>query len=105
MGSNPTPSVYWIKQRTSRLKEISNLSIGSVAEVIGYKGSSSSYRTRLLSFGLTKGICFQVVRIAPLGDPIEIIVRDYRLTLRKDEADILIIREVPKDCGNCNFCK
>lgn len=84
---------------------LNNLPVGSIAEITGYKGKHSSYRAKLLSFGMTKGVCFQIVRVAPLGDPVEVIVRGYRLSLRKDEADILIVRKVPEDCDDCGFCK
>lgn len=44
---------------------------------------------RLLEMGLTKGTTLKVIRRAPLRDPIEVEVRGYRLTLRKDEARIV----------------
>ncbi|SHH78558.1 FeoA family protein [Sporanaerobacter acetigenes] len=46
----------------------------------------ASVRKRLLEMGVVPGIEVEVVGKAPLGDPIEIIVRGYKLTLRKDEA-------------------
>lgn len=46
----------------------------------------ASVRKRLLEMGIVPGIEVEVVGKAPLGDPIEIIVRGYKLTLRKDEA-------------------
>lgn len=52
------------------------------------------YRNRLIALGLLPGTEFVVSRIAPLGDPIEIIVRGVSLTLRKSEASILKIEEV-----------
>jgi Fe2+ transport system protein FeoA len=42
---------------------------------------------RLMEMGLIEGADVQVVRIAPLGDPIEVLVQNYRLSLRKVEAD------------------
>jgi ferrous iron transport protein A len=39
--------------------------------------------------GLTRGTRVMVIRVAPLGDPVELEVRGFRLTLRKDEADVL----------------
>jgi ferrous iron transport protein A len=44
--------------------------------------------------GLTPGIEFKVIRHAPLGDPVEIEVRGFKLSLRKQEADALIVEEV-----------
>lgn len=51
----------------------------------------SSVRQRLLEMGLTKGTVIEVIRFAPLGDPIEILVRGYRLSLRRVEAESVIV--------------
>ena len=52
---------------------------------------------RLLEMGLTKGTTLRVIRRAPLRDPIEVEVRGYRLTLRRDEASL--VQLVPSDAG------
>jgi ferrous iron transport protein A len=44
--------------------------------------------------GLIKGTEFQIARVAPLGDPVEIRVRGFALSLRRDEARTLLVREV-----------
>ncbi len=55
-------------------------------------GGNRRYRKRLLDLGLTRGVLIEVIRNAPLGDPIEINVREYKLSLRRAEAkDIFII--------------
>ncbi len=72
-----------------RLKD---LSAGDSAEVAGYAPGEAGYRDRLLAMGLTRGTSFTVVRIAPLGDPVEIDVRGFSLSLRKAEADVLLVR-------------
>lgn len=67
-----------------------NLRAGDVVRICGYtKDSKPLYRRRLLAMGLTKGIEFTVERVAPLGDPIQIRLRNFSLTLRKNEADLL----------------
>ncbi len=48
---------------------------------------------RLLEMGLTSGTGIRVVRRAPLGDPIEIAIRGYRLTLRRNEAKVVLLRD------------
>jgi len=48
-------------------------------------------RERLLEMGLTKGITVSVIRVAPLGDPIEVELRGYRLSLRRSEAEAVLI--------------
>ena len=50
-----------------------------------------AYRRKLLAMGLTPGIQFEVVRVAPLGDPVEIRLRGYELSLRKQEASIIAV--------------
>ncbi len=51
---------------------------------IGEKGTA---RRRIMDMGVTPGAVVRVIKVAPLGDPIEINVRGYELSLRKDEAD------------------
>jgi ferrous iron transport protein A len=50
------------------------------------------HRSRLLEMGLLVGTPVELVRFAPLGDPLEIKVRGYHLTLRKHEADLILVR-------------
>ena len=66
---------------------------GEIGEITGFYEGDPNYRRRLLSLGLTKGAKFRVVRVAPLGDPMEIEVRGSQLTLRKSEANILKVRK------------
>ncbi len=49
-------------------------------------------RGRLLEMGLLVGTPVQLIRFAPLGDPVEIKVRGYNLTLRRHEADLILVR-------------
>jgi Fe2+ transport system protein FeoA len=62
-----------------------DLAPGSHGRVMGFDLPAEKSH-RLLEMGLTTGTRLQVVRLAPLGDPIEIKVRGYHLSLRKDEA-------------------
>ncbi len=75
---------------TNALVRLQDLPVGSVARVTGYQATARPYRRKLLAMGLTKGTEFTVVRRAPLGDPIEIRVRGFSLSLRKDEANALL---------------
>ena len=70
---------------------IQDLEINSKVKVVGYAQGAKTYMEKLLAMGLTKGVEFTVTRVAPLGDPVEINLRGFNLTLRKAEADILII--------------
>ena len=68
---------------------ISDLDVGQSAVIVGYRGGGSSYRSKLLSMGLTRGTTIRLTKVAPMGDPVEIAVRDFSLSLRKDEAGVL----------------
>ncbi len=69
---------------------------GDEGVVLGFvKGGDLDYRRRLKAMGLVPGTRFSVTRLAPLGDPIQLRVRDSALTLRKDEAHQLRIGRVP----------
>ena len=71
-----------------------NLRPGDRARVVGLASGDRGYRQRLLAMGLTPGTVFSVRRRAPLGDPIEIVVRNFALTLRKSEAAILKVERL-----------
>lgn len=68
---------------------LSAMQPGDQGRVIKVAAKGSAYRNRLIAMGLLPGTPFEVVRIAPLGDPVEMRVRGYSLSLRKEEADIL----------------
>jgi ferrous iron transport protein A len=70
---------------------LGDLNVGETATVCGYAKGATVYREKLLAMGLTRGARFTVQRIAPLGDPVEIHVRGFALTLRKDEAAALFV--------------
>lgn len=72
---------------------LNELLVGESARVVGFEGASPSYRRKLLSLGLTPGVIVQVARVAPLGDPMEVRVRGFALSLRKTEAAALIVEK------------
>lgn len=72
----------------------SEMKMGQKARIVGIQPGESVYRQRLIAMGLLPGTEFVVTRIAPLGDPVEIAVRGFSLSLRKDEANILLIEQV-----------
>ena len=49
-------------------------------------------RRRLMDMGVTPGATIEVVKVAPLGDPIEVNIRGYELSLRKDEAKSIVLK-------------
>ncbi|MEK7819444.1 MAG: FeoA family protein [Bacteroidota bacterium] len=79
-----------------KLKNIFTLDLLNIDEsgiVTQISHDSNSTRQRLLEMGLTIGTKVQVIRFAPLGDPIEISLRGYRLSLRKNEAHGILIQK------------
>lgn len=73
---------------------ITELEAGDKVRLIDFGATEPQYRRRLLSLGVTRGIEFLVVRIAPLGCPVQIDVRGTSLTLRKHEASHLILERL-----------
>lgn len=73
---------------------LSDLKVGESGRVVGYTEGGRSYRKKLLSMGLTKGAEFKVARYAPMGDPVEIRIRGFALSLRKQEAEALLIEKI-----------
>lgn len=65
--------------------QLSNLKTGGRARVIDV-GGDSALQQRLLEFGLLPGVEVRLVRVAPMGDPLEIEVLGYNLSLRRNEA-------------------
>ena len=73
---------------------LKNLAVGDTGRITGFEHSRKAYRKRLLAMGLTPGTEFTISRFAPMGDPVEIKIRGFSLTLRKDEADVLLIEKL-----------
>lgn len=71
------------------LKEFKPGEIGTVVRITGQGG----IRRRLLDMGITPGTEISMRKVAPLGDPIEITVRGYQLSLRKSEAEIVLMNK------------
>lgn len=71
--------------------KISDMNPGETGTVVGYEQGSRSYRQKLLRMGLVRGCRFTLLRTAPLGDPVELELNSHKLTIRKSEADALIV--------------
>lgn len=68
---------------------VADMPLQAEAIVQGYEKSNKPYLDRLLAMGFTRGVKIQLLRVAPLGDPVDIRLRGYNITLRKEEAAIL----------------
>jgi len=67
------------------MRTVVDLKIGETAKVVKLNGEGPVKR-RIMDMGITKGTEVTVRKVAPLGDPIELTVRGYELSIRKDEA-------------------
>ncbi len=65
---------------------LGQMRVGDTVRVVALDKADRSYREKLLAFGLTPGTIVSIERVAPLGDPLEIRVRGFALSLRRGEA-------------------
>ncbi len=70
------------------MKTLKDVKIGKTAKVVKLHGEGA-IRRRIMDMGVTKGVEIYVRRAAPLGDPIEIMLRGYELSLRKADAEMV----------------
>ena len=70
------------------MKTLRNIAVGETANVKRLHGEGALKR-RIMDMGITKGSQIYVRKVAPLGDPVEITIRGYELSLRKDDADCI----------------
>lgn len=73
---------------------LGELKTGECGRVKAFLDTGSAYRRKLLAMGLTPGTQFMVCRVAPLGDPIQLEVRGFQLSIRKDEAAVVEVSRV-----------
>lgn len=72
------------------MDSLEKLAVGNKV-VVKNLDKDSAVRRRLLDMGITPGVTVEIIGKAPMGDPIEIMVRGYKLTLRKKEAQGILI--------------
>ena len=70
------------------MKTLKQATIGETVKVVKLHGEGAIKR-RIMDMGITKGVEVYVRKVAPLGDPIEVTVRDYELSLRKADAEMI----------------
>ncbi|AVP53662.1 hypothetical protein K144313037_09820 [Clostridium tetani] len=71
------------------MKNLKDITIGDSVKVLSISNDVS--KRRLMDMGLIPGVTVKVTGKAPLGDPIEILVRGYKLTLRQKEAESILV--------------
>ena len=75
----------------SPLKTLRQIPIGGRARVVRV-GGEGPLRRRLLDMGITKGVVIHVRKVAPLGDPMELNLRGYELSVRKADAEMIEVQ-------------
>ncbi len=70
------------------MNTLRNVKIGKTVRVVRLHGQGA-IRRRIMDMGITKGVEIYLRKVAPFGDPIEIMVRGYELSLRKEDADMI----------------
>lgn len=70
------------------MKTLKAVKVGDTVNVVKLHGEGAVKR-RIMDMGLTKGVQVHVRKVAPLGDPIEVTVRGYELSLRKADAEMI----------------
>ena len=70
---------------------LSEAKVGKTVTVAKIEGDGA-YKRRIMDMGITKGTELSIRKVAPLGDPVEITVRGYELTVRKNDAKCILIK-------------
>lgn len=73
------------------MKTLKEVAVGSTVSVVKLHGEGAVKR-RIMDMGITKGTEIYVRKVAPLGDPVEVTVRGYELSLRKEDAQMIEVK-------------
>ena len=74
------------QKRGTHMRTLKDVKIGESVRVTKV-GGEGAIKRRIMDMGITKGVSIKVMKVAPLGDPVEITVRGYELTLRKADCE------------------
>jgi ferrous iron transport protein A len=75
------------------METLKDAKVGSTLKVVKLHGEGV-VRRRIMDMGLTKGVNIYVRKVAPLGDPMEITLRGYELSLRKSDAEMIEVQKI-----------
>lgn len=73
------------------MKTLRQVKVGGTAQVVKLHGEGAVKR-RIMDMGITRGVQVHVRKVAPLGDPVEITVRGYELSIRKADAEMIEVK-------------
>ena len=76
-------------------RKLTEMEVGQAAVIVKVNGVGAA-RRRMIDMGMTKGTKVAVIRKAPMGDPIEFRLKGYNLSLRKAEADLILVETEEK---------
>jgi ferrous iron transport protein A len=88
MHGSSASSFYRTRKRSIAMKTLKEVKVGETVKVTKLSGEGAVKR-RIMDMGITKGVEIYVRKVAPLGDPIEVTVRGYELSLRKADAQMI----------------
>lgn len=74
---------------------LSDIKVGSSAVVVGF-GTMGTLKRRLIDIGITPGVKIKVKKVAPLGDPLQVNLRGYELSIRRSEALNIFVKKGDK---------
>lgn len=74
-----------------KIMTLRDVSVGQTVKVVKLSGEGP-VRRRIMDMGITKGVEIYVRKVAPLGDPVEVTVRGYELSIRKTDAEIIEVQ-------------
>ena len=84
----PNPALYTNMKGNLKVMTLRDVKIGETVTVVKLHGEGAVKR-RIMDMGITKGVSIYVRKVAPLGDPVELTVRGYELSLRKADAEMI----------------
>ncbi|MCD2256138.1 FeoA family protein [Agrilactobacillus fermenti] len=95
-----TAALIYIEPKQDRSDQdwtsLANTKVGHSGRVGAILGKGAVKR-RLMDMGFTRGVIVRVRKVAPLGDPIQVSIRGYELSLRKSEAQLILVEEASHD--------
>lgn len=78
------------------MKTLRDVAVGETVKIVKLHGQGAVKR-RMMDVGLTKGALIYVRKVAPLGDPIEVNIRHYELSIRKADAEMIEVEEASEE--------
>ncbi len=72
------------------MKTLKDAAVGETVRVVRL-GGEGALKRRVMDMGITRGVEVTLLRLAPLGDPMELTVRGYQLSIRKDDAGLIAV--------------